>query len=126
MDASKDIDKLSVSSRGEWRKWLAKNHRIEKEIWIIYNKNNLRQVSIPWKDFLAFTVEEAICYGWIDSRVKRFDESTLGWRFTPRRSPDNWSKYNRARALRLLREGKMTAAGIAVLPSDLRERLRKT
>jgi 8-oxo-dGTP pyrophosphatase MutT (NUDIX family) len=64
-------------------------------------------------------VEEAICYGWIDSRVKRIGETKLGVRFTPRRSRANWSKYNKARALNLLRDGKMTKAGMNVLPAEL-------
>jgi len=64
-------------------------------------------------------VEEAICYGWIDSRVKRIGLTKLGVRFTPRRSRANWSKYNKARALNLIHDGKMTKAGMNVLPPEL-------
>ena len=63
-------------------------------------------------------VEEAICYGWIDSRVKRIGQTKLGARFTQRRSRANWSKYNRVRALNLIRDGKMTKAGMDVLPAE--------
>jgi len=93
------------------------NHRAESGIWLIFEKKG----SIPYRHWLTDTVEEAICYGWIDSRVKRFGESKLGVCFTPRRSPDNWSKYNKARALKLLREGKITDAGLAVLPPEWRK-----
>jgi len=74
--------------------------------------------AISYRGFLGDAVEEAICYGWIDSRVKRLSESKLGVRFTPRRSPGNWSKYNRVRALKLVQNGKMTKAGVDVLPPE--------
>jgi len=74
--------------------------------------------AISYREFLGDAVEEAICYGWIDSRVKRIGETKLGVRFTPRRSRGNWSKYNRVRALNLLHKGKMTKAGMDVLPSE--------
>ncbi len=115
-----DVETLSVSSRKEWRGWLARNHRVKKEVWLIYYSKGDRGHSVSYRDFLGYAVEEAICYGWIDSRVKRLDRSRLALRFTPRRSRNNWSKYNRARALKLLGEGKMTEAGIRVLPFERR------
>jgi len=102
----------------KWRTWLAKNHRIDQEVWLVYDKRLFRSRSISYRDFLNDAVEEAICYGWIDSRVKRIGETKLGARFTPRRSRTNWSKYNRVRALNLLRDGKMTKAGTDVLPVE--------
>ena len=113
---------LRVSSRREWSRWLARYHRAKKEIWLIYDKKVFRQRSISYRDFLNDAVEEAICYGWIDSRIKRVDESKLAVRFTPRRSRDNWSKYNMARALKMLRQGKITTAGLAVLPKEIFEK----
>jgi 8-oxo-dGTP pyrophosphatase MutT (NUDIX family) len=101
-----------------WRAWLAKNHRTAREIWLIYDKKFAQTRLISYRDFLNQAVEEAICYGWIDSRVKRIGETKLGARFTPRRSRDNWSKYNKARALKLLRDSRMTKAGKAVLPVE--------
>jgi len=109
---------LNFSLRSKWRAWLAKNHRTNEEIWLVYDKKLLQLRSISYRDFLDQAVEEAICYGWIDSRVKRIGQTKLGARFTPRRSRDNWSKYNRARALKLLHDGKMTKAGEAVLPAE--------
>ena len=110
--------RLNFSSRKKWRTWLAKNHRIDQEVWLVYDKRLFRSRSISYRDFLNDAVEEAICYGWIDSRVKRIGETKLGARFTPRRSRANWSKYNRVRALNLIRDGKMTKAGLDVLPAE--------
>jgi len=110
--------RLNFSSRKKWRAWLAKNHRVDNEIWLVYDKKLFQTRAISYRDFLGYVVEEAICYGWIDSRVKRIGQTKLGVRFTPRRSRDNWSKYNRVRALKLLRNGKMTKAGTDVLPQE--------
>ncbi len=109
---------MNFSSRRKWRTWLAKNHRIDQEVWLVYDKRLFQSRSISYSDFLNDAVEEAICYGWIDSRVKRIGETKLGARFTLRRSRANWSKYNRVRALNLLRDGKMTKAGKDVLPAE--------
>ena len=110
--------RLNFSSRRKWRAWLAKNHRIDKEIWLVYDKILFQTRAISYREFISYAVEEAICYGWIDSRVKRIGQTKLGVRFTPRRSKSNWSKYNRVRALRLIQSRKMTKAGIDVLPRE--------
>jgi mutator protein MutT len=115
---SAKVETLNFSSRRKWRAWLAKNHITKKEMWLVYDKRLFRDRSISYRDFLSDAVEEAICYGWIDSRVKRIGQSKLGIRFTPRRSRGNWSKYNRARALKLIRSGRMTKAGVGVLPPE--------
>jgi len=113
------IETLNFSSRRKWRAWLAKNHLTRDEMWLVYDKRLFQERSISYRDFLSDAVEEAICYGWIDSRVKRIGQSKLGVRFTPRRSTGNWSKYNKTRALNLLCNGKMTKAGMVVLPPEL-------
>jgi uncharacterized protein YdeI (YjbR/CyaY-like superfamily) len=66
-------------------------------------------------------MDEALCFGWIDSTLKPVDETRYALRFTPRRAKSHWSDTNKARALVLLREGKMTAAGMACLPEDVIE-----
>ncbi len=109
---------MNFSSRRKWRAWLAKNHRLDREVWLVYDKMFFQTRAISYREFLGDAVEEAICYGWIDSRVKRIGETKLGVRFTPRRSRGNWSKYNRVRALNLLHKGKMTKAGMDVLPPE--------
>src|SRR5216683_778746 len=110
--------RLNFSSRKKWRAWLAKNHRVDNEIWLVYDKKLFQTRATSYRDFLSGVVEEAICYGWIDSRVKRISQTKLGVRFTPRRSRGNWSKYNRVRALKLIQSGEMTKAGLDVLPPE--------
>ena len=110
--------KLNFSSRDKWRAWLARNHQTAREIWLLYDKKLSETRLISYRDFLDQAVEEAICYGWIESRVERIGRAKLGVRFTPRRSRSNWSKYNRVRALRLMQSGKMTKAGVDVLPRE--------
>ena len=112
------IQRLDFSSRRKWRAWLAKNHRLDRDVWLVYDKMLFQTRAISYRDFISYAVEEAICYGWIDSRVKRIGQTKLGVRFAPRRSRKNWSKYNRARALKVLHKGKMTKAGIDVLPPE--------
>jgi uncharacterized protein YdeI (YjbR/CyaY-like superfamily) len=76
---SANSETLNFSSRRKWRAWLAKNHLAEKEIWLVYDKKLFRDYSISYRSFLGPAVEEAICFGWIDSRVKRMAKQNLGY-----------------------------------------------
>ncbi len=107
---------LLVSSVQEWRRWLAQHHEEKKEIWLIYYKKTSRKTGITYEE----SVEEALCFGWIDGAIKGIDGDTYAGRFTPRRAKSPWSESNRVRVARLLRDGKMTEAGLVVLPADLR------
>jgi uncharacterized protein YdeI (YjbR/CyaY-like superfamily) len=107
---------LLVTSRQEWRNWLSQHHADHKEIWLIYYKKSSGKSGISYEE----SVEEALCFGWIDGAFKGIDEETYAGRFTPRRAKSPWSASNRARVARLLQEGRMTDAGLAVLPEDLR------
>jgi len=106
---------LLIHSRQEWRDWLAQHHRDYKEIWLIYYKKTSGKTGIAYEE----SVEEALCFGWIDGTTKGIDQETYAGRFTPRRPKSPWSESNRGRVTRLLREGRMTGAGLAVLPPDL-------
>jgi uncharacterized protein YdeI (YjbR/CyaY-like superfamily) len=133
---------LYVKTRKEWHRWLEKNHSTAKEIWLIYYKKPSGKPRIPYID----AVEEALCYGWIDGKIKKINEEYFIQRFTPRRHGSRWSKYNIERVERLIKEGKMKSAGLMafkevlekpeliydnkadgdpVLPEDLREALGK-
>lgn len=104
-----DIGKtLYVSNREEWRSWLIKNHRKEKEIWLIYYKKNSGKKRIPYND----AVEEALCFGWIDSTVKKVDDERFAQRFTPRRSKSPISEMNKERVRMMIGDKKMTKAGL--------------
>ena len=107
---------LLVTSRQGWRNWLSQHHTEQKEIWLIYYKKSSGKSGISYEE----SVEEALCFGWIDGVFKGIDEETYAGRFTPRRAKSPWSASNRTRVARLLQEGRMTEAGLAVLPEDLR------
>jgi len=115
---------LYVRYREEWRRWLADHHRDKKEVWLIFFKKSSGKSSISYDD----AVEETICYGWIDSQQKPIDKEKFARRFTPRRKQSGWSKHNKAHVLKMLRDGKITQAGKALLPMDvlnLLSRLKK-
>ena len=109
-------DKLVVKSRSQWRHWLDRHHGARKAIWLVYFKKGAPETGIGYDE----SVEEALCYGWIDGQMRGMDAQRYAVRFTPRRPGGNWSASNRERVLRLLRDGLMTEAGLAVLPDDLR------
>ena len=103
---------LLVTNREEWRKWLLENHSTKKEIWLVSYIKNANKPSILY----LHAVEEALCFGWIDGIAKKIDMETTAQRFTPRRPKSNWSALNKERAIRLIQNGKMTEAGLKVLP----------
>lgn len=99
---------VCASSREEWRSWLHKNHDSMDFVWLVYFKKHTGKPSIAY----AESVEEALCFGWIDSIKKRIDEERYAYKFTPRRAQSKWSALNIRRAKRLIDEGKMTRAGL--------------
>jgi uncharacterized protein YdeI (YjbR/CyaY-like superfamily) len=102
---------LYFKDREEWRKWLAENHAGANAVWLLHYKKHSGIQCIS----LAEAVEEAICFGWIDSRMKSIDTEKYMLKFSPRRPKSVWSKINRERAERMIAEGRMTAAGRAVI-----------
>jgi uncharacterized protein YdeI (YjbR/CyaY-like superfamily) len=108
---------LYVVDRDAWRGWLAVHHAQKAEVWLVFCKAASGKPSISYDE----AVEEAICYGWIDSQIKSMDEERFARRFTPRREDSGWSNSNRKRALKMLREGRMTKAGRTLLPEEMRQ-----
>ena len=100
---------LYVTSREEWRRWLRKHHRSESGLWLIFYKKHSGRPRLPYEH----AIEEALCFGWIDSIVKRIDDEKFALKFTPRRDTSNWSTANIRRARKLIGEGRMTRAGLA-------------
>jgi uncharacterized protein YdeI (YjbR/CyaY-like superfamily) len=100
---------LYVTSREEWRAWLTKHYQSETEVWLIYYKKHTGQPRISYDH----AVEEALCFGWIDSIAKRMDDERFAQKFTPRRDGTKWSPLNKQRLRKLIREGRMTEAGLA-------------
>jgi len=105
----KSTEKLHVTNRDDWRAWLRENHDTKKEVWLIYYKKHTGKPRIPYDD----AVEEAICFGWIDSIVKKIDDEKFIQKFTPRKGKSKWSETNKKRARKMIEEGKMTKAGLA-------------
>ena len=108
---------IYVTTGDEFRKWLLKNHKTKKEIWLIQYKKATKKPSINYVD----AVEEALCFGWIDGLEKSMDTERYALRFSPRRPKSNWTNTNKERARKLIAEGKMTEAGRATLPPDVIE-----
>ncbi len=109
---------LYVTNRKAWRLWLAKHHKTEKEIWFVYYKKHTAKPRISYND----AVDEALCFGWIDSTIKKVDEERTAQRFTPRRENSQWSEMNKERARRLIKAGKMTKAGQVKIKDNLDEK----
>jgi len=102
------IKTLHVTTREEWRSWLEENHKKERDIWLVYYKRHTCNPRIPYDH----AVEEAICFGWIDSIIKRIDENTYCQKFTPRRKKSKWSAKNIERAEKMKAQGRMTEQGL--------------
>ena len=102
---------LYVTDRKSWRAWLRKNHRTKSEIWLIFYKLNSGKKRIPYND----SVEEALCFGWIDSIIKPIDGKKFAQRFSPRRPGSQLSEMNRERVRRLVKSRKMTSAGLSAI-----------
>jgi len=95
-------------NREEWRKWLEKNGSSSDGIWMKIYKKHTGKECIPYVE----AVEEALCFGWIDGKIKRINDEYYIQSYTPRRQGSRWSKYNIERVERLIREGKMTQSGL--------------
>lgn len=102
---------LYVHRVADWRAWLRKHHKTSREIWLIYYRKSSGKPRISYND----SVDEALCFGWIDSIQKKIDDDRLAQRFTPRRPGSKTSEMNKARARRLVRERRMTPAGLAAI-----------
>lgn len=99
----------SLANRDEWRTWLVENHQAAKELWLIFYKKHTGRSGLTYAEAL----EEALCFGWIDGILKRIDHEKHTIRFSPRRANSIWSEHNKKRVRKLIREGRMTDAGLA-------------
>jgi len=104
-----------------WRAWLRRNYARKKEIWLVFYSKASGKRSVSYND----AVDEALCFGWIDSIAKKIDTESRAQRFTPRRKGAPVSEMNKARVLRLIKERRMTPAGLAAIGGAVkREPLR--
>jgi uncharacterized protein YdeI (YjbR/CyaY-like superfamily) len=107
----RDLPRVQPKSRKAWRQWLDRNHASSTGVWLVYAKKHSGIPSLTYND----AVEEALCFGWIDSRINPIDDTFYMQVFTPRKLKSAWSASNRARVERLLAAGLMTPAGLAAV-----------
>lgn len=109
------VNLLEFTTREELREWLIKKHRTVRECWVTVNRSKLpRHDSIPY----AEVVEEALCFGWIDSTLKRLPDGRCAQRLSPRRKNSHWTDLNKQRCQDLIQRGLMTSSGLATLPEQ--------
>jgi uncharacterized protein YdeI (YjbR/CyaY-like superfamily) len=106
------VKTLLVQTLKEWRAWLEKHHASEPEVWLVFHKQHTGIPSIEYKDAL----DEALCYGWVDSLIKRLDDDRFARKFTPRKPDSRWSDVNRRRYAELKAQGRLKRSGIARAP----------
>lgn len=99
---------LFFATPDEWRSWLAENHEQAQEVWVGYYKTNSGKPSLTWSQ----SVDEALCFGWIDGVRYSIDEISYKIRFTPRRPGSNWSAVNIKKVEEMIARGRMTPAGL--------------
>jgi uncharacterized protein YdeI (YjbR/CyaY-like superfamily) len=108
---------FTAPNRPNWRDWLAEHGKTETEVWLIYYKAASGKPTISYEDSL----EEALCYGWVDSIIQKIDEEKYARKFTPRKSGSKWSELNKHLVAKLVKEGRMTEAGLAKVDFPLAE-----
>lgn len=111
-----DLIALDVRNRRRWRSWLSKHHASSPGIWLVFHKQHTGVESIPYED----AVREGLCFGWVDSLVKRLDDRRYALKFTPRQASSKWSDLNRRRWAELKEAGLLAAPGLAASPTDNR------
>jgi uncharacterized protein YdeI (YjbR/CyaY-like superfamily) len=108
---SKTYEKVQVESRAAWRAWLSQHASASPGIWLVTFKKAAGEAHLPYEDM----VEEALCFGWVDSQARPLDDARSQLLLTPRKASSGWSRPNKQRVERLIASGLMTPAGLAVI-----------
>ena len=111
---AKRLDTLDVRNRGDFRKWLKKYHDSSSEIWLVFHKRHTSVASVKYED----AVEEALCFGWIDSIIRRLDDARYARKFTPPKADSKWSIVNRRRYKSLESRGLLAPPGLKRPPTN--------
>jgi uncharacterized protein YdeI (YjbR/CyaY-like superfamily) len=111
---SKTLKTFDARTAERWREWLAEHHDSESEVWLVFHKRHTGQASIAYED----AVDEALCFGWVDSLIKRLDDARYARKFTPRKADSKWSTTNRRRYAQLKASGRLMLAGLHRPPTD--------
>ena len=113
---AKRLINLDVRTREQWRRWLAKHHASSAGIWLVRHKQHSGVDSMPYEDLVC----EALCFGWIDSLIKRLDDDRYALKVTRRKPTSKWSDLNRKRWNELRAAGLLAPAGLAAVPTARR------
>jgi hypothetical protein len=105
---------LDIRTRREWRTWLQRHHVSSRGIWLTFYKGHTGVESVSYED----SVREALCFGWVDSLIKRLDDRRYARKFTPRKPTSKWSDSNRKRWSQLKADGLLSASGLAAAPTE--------
>jgi len=105
---AKPLKTLDARTPEQWRRWLAAHHDSESEVWLIFSKRHTGRASIAYED----AVDEALCFGWVDSLIRRLDDARYARKFTPRKPNSKWSTANRERYAQLAARGRLMPAGL--------------
>ena len=103
----KEIETYCPESPADWRKWLEQNHHEKQSVWLIYYRTSTKIPSLSWSE----AVDEALCFGWIDSTKKKIDEERYMQYFSRRKPKSTWSKINKEKVAHLIQNKRMTKAG---------------
>jgi uncharacterized protein YdeI (YjbR/CyaY-like superfamily) len=104
---------LLARNADQWRRWLEKHHDSESEVWLVFYKRHTGKPTVEYADAL----DEALCYGWIDSLIKRLDDARFARKFTPRKQDSRWSAINRKRYAELKAARRLKPSGVARPPT---------
>lgn len=104
---TKEAETYCPQSRKDWRQWLEKNHQSKQSVWLVYYTKKSNLPSISWSE----AVDEALCFGWIDSTKKTINDSSFMQFFSKRKPKSNWSGINKEKVQQLIENGRMTKAG---------------
>lgn len=114
---AQEYERFEASDRSVWRAWLAEHHATAPGVWLVYHKKDSGKPSVTY----AEAVEEALCFGWVDSRPNTLDDARYMQLFSPRKSGSPWSKINKRRVEDLLARGLMAPAGLAKVEAAKRD-----
>lgn len=104
---NKEIETYSPKSQTDWRQWLKKNHQSKQSVWLIFHTKKSNVPSLSWSD----AVDEALCFGWIDSTRKKINNISFMQFFSKRKPKSNWSKINKEKVQQLIDSKRMTKQG---------------
>lgn len=106
--SNKNEETYYPKSRSDWRKWLVKNHETKQSVWLLFYNKKSEKESISWSD----AVDEALCFGWIDSKKQKIDEFSYRQYYSKRKPDSTWSKINKEKIKQLVKNGLMTKSGL--------------